>query len=65
MTSKLITVLSDKHQREYAELERITYYADWAETRMLVPALVSRMAWLEYQAKLKIESILEFCRTGK
>jgi len=63
--SKLITVLSDKHQKEYDCLYYASIYEDLGVSYLLIPAVVSRMAWLEYQAKLKVESILELCRTGK
>ena len=63
--SKLITVLSDYHQKEYDEIYYIANYEDWDKARAVHNSVTARMAWLEYQAKLKVESILELCRTGK
>jgi len=64
--SKLITVLSDYHQKEYSELSIFYDYCDYDDdTHYMIPALNSRMSWLECQAKLKVESILNLCKTGK
>jgi len=40
-------------------------FGEYEGSKNFIPAINSRMAWLEYQAKLKVESILELCRTGK
>jgi hypothetical protein len=63
MKSKLITVLSEYHQIEYDTLYDTAKIFD--DDSVYLPALVSRISWLEYQAKLKVDSILELCRTGK
>jgi hypothetical protein len=63
MKSKLITFLSEKHQIEYNTLYDTAKIFD--ADSVYLPALVSRMSWLEYQAKLKVDSILELCKTGK
>lgn len=61
-----MTVMSDRHQREHKKLEYIANKAEWSQDmEYLIPAVVSRMSWLEYQAKLKVESILKLCKTGK
>jgi len=66
MKSKLITVLSESHNIEYNTLyEFINDFGEYDGSKNFIPAIVSRMSWLEYQAKIKVESILEFCRTGK
>jgi len=64
--SKLITVLSDKHNIEYNALcDFMVDFGEYQGSKNFIPAINSRMAWLEYQAKLKVESILELCKTGK
>ena len=63
---RIMSIMSDRHQREHAKLEEIATKAEWSQDiAYLIPAVVSRMAWLEYQAKLKVESILNLCQTGK
>lgn len=64
--NKIITVLSDYHQKEYNALfDAIEANYLYNLNAIYMNALNSRMSWLEYQAKLKVESILELCRTGK
>lgn len=67
--NKLITVLSDYHQKEYDELieSKLMFDLEFQILgfhNMLSGAVISRISWLEFQSKLKVESILELCRTG-
>jgi hypothetical protein len=66
MPSRLITVMSDNHKKEYDVLQKTAdMFNQHGVGGEFMPAIVSRMSWLEYQAKLRVESILELCRTGK
>ena len=61
----MMTIMNDRHQKEHKKLEFIANHEKLSmDVSYLIPAVVSRMSWLEYQAKLKKESILELCRTG-
>lgn len=63
---RIMSVMTDRHQQEHKKLEFIANQAEWTQDiAYLIPAVVSRMAWLEYQAKLKVESILNLCHTGE
>ena len=63
---RVMSVMSDRHQIEHRVLERIANHEEWSsDIGYMKPALVSRMNWLEYQAELKMKSILMLCKTGK
>ncbi len=66
MKPEIIKILSDAHQKEYNALyEQVEMYRKQRVKWIFEVAFVSRLSWLEYQAKIKIDSILELCRTGK
>jgi hypothetical protein len=60
---RIFYVLSDEYRKEIKELK--TVIANGFDGNIyLAPAIVSRLAWLERLARIKIESILRICNNA-